>query len=58
MTKEERDEMGRAGVEFVKKNFSFADFIQRWDDLLTQIHETSGSHEDRKNYKPYGVRTY
>lgn len=58
MTPEERAAMGKAGSEFVQKNFSFTDFIQSWDDLLTRMHETHGSHEDRRNYKPYGVRTF
>jgi len=53
-----RAELGAAGQQYVQKNFAFSDFIQRWDDLFTKIYETCGSHEDRKNYKPYDVRTY
>jgi len=53
-----RAELGSAGQKFVQKNFGFSDFIQRWDDLLTEVHETCGSHEDRTNYKSYDVRTY
>jgi glycosyltransferase involved in cell wall biosynthesis len=53
-----RAELGEAGQQYVQKNFAFSDFIQRWDDLFTKIYETCGSHEDRKNYKPYDVRTY
>ena len=58
MGPEARAALGKAGHEFVQKNFAFSDFVQQWDDLLTEIHETCGSHDDRKNYKPYDVRTY
>ena len=58
MGPEGRSELGKKGQKFVEKNFAFSDFVQRWDDLLTEIHETCGSHDDRKNYKSYDVRTY
>ena len=58
MSREERSEIGRKGAEFVQKNFNFTDFINRWDDLLMDIYENKGSWEDRKDYKPYSVRTF
>jgi glycosyltransferase involved in cell wall biosynthesis len=58
MSPEDRAALGAAGHQYVQKNFAFADFIEKWDELLTNVHETYGSHEDRQNYKPYNVRTY
>ena len=52
----EREEMGRLGAEHVKKNYNFDTFITQWDELLTEIHETHGSWENRKNYKPYDFK--
>jgi len=53
LTPEERAEMGRLGAEHVRKNYNFETFVERWDEVLTEIHETEGSWENRKNYKPY-----
>ena len=50
---EDRAEMGRKGAEHVKKNYNFDDFITRWDELFTKIHETHGSWKNRQNYIPY-----
>jgi len=58
MGPEERVKLGSSGREFVQKNFGFSNFIQKWDDLLTNIHETCGSHDDRRNYKSYDMRTF
>jgi glycosyltransferase involved in cell wall biosynthesis len=52
----EREEMGRLGAEHVKKNYNFNTFITQWDELLTEVHETHGSWENRKNYKPYDFK--
>jgi glycosyltransferase involved in cell wall biosynthesis len=52
----EREEMGRLGAEHVKKNYNFDTFITQWDELLTEVHETHGSWENRKNYKPYDFK--
>ena len=52
----EREEMGRLGAGHVKKNYNFDTFITRWDELLTEIHETHGSWKNRKNYKPYDFK--
>jgi glycosyltransferase involved in cell wall biosynthesis len=54
-SQDERDELGRLGREYTLKQFNFETFLQRWDDLLTKIHEEKGSWETRTGYKPYGV---
>jgi len=55
-TPEERAELGRLGREYVIKQFNFEEFVERWDDLLTSVHDTKGSWDNRQGYKPYGVR--
>lgn len=54
-SQDERDELGRLGREYTLKQFNFETYLQRWDDLLTKIHEEKGSWETRTGYKPYGV---
>ena len=33
------------------KNYGYASFINKWDEILTQTHEQCGSWENRKSYK-------
>lgn len=54
MGAEERERLGALGRTHVEKNFAFPDFNKKWVDLLTKIHEESGSWETRKNYN--GIR--
>lgn len=53
MSKEEREELGRKGINHVEKNYNFADFKQKWVDLMLKAHEEFGSWENRKNYKSW-----
>ena len=55
---EERAKLGAAGREWTQKEFNFDDFITRWDELFTMIHEEQGSWETRTGYQSYGVRTF
>jgi glycosyltransferase involved in cell wall biosynthesis len=56
MTRQERKELGKKGYEFVNKNFNFEQFGQKWDKLLTEVHEKHGSWETRKNYKSWFLK--
>jgi glycosyltransferase involved in cell wall biosynthesis len=58
MSPEERKAMGQRGLKFTQEEYSFDDFIERWDNLFMEIHDKHGSWETRKNFKPYEVRTY
>lgn len=58
MGDEGRSALGAAGREYTEKHFNFDDFIQRWDDLFTSLHEEKGSWDTRQGYKSYDVRTY
>lgn len=51
MTREERKEMGARGREYVLKNYNHENFVKRWDEVLTEIHDKNGSWENRKNYQ-------
>jgi len=57
MGPEGRAELGASGREHALKEFNFDDFVQRWDDLLTEVHETKGSWETRTGYESYEMRT-
>jgi len=56
MSQEERDALGRAGLEHVSKNYHFKDFEERWVKTMDEFHEKHGSWEDRKNYKPWTLK--
>ena len=51
MTREERKEMGARGREHVLKNYNYENFVKRWDEIFTEIHDQKGSWENRKNYQ-------
>ena len=53
MSEEEREEMGRKGREHVQKNYSFKQYIDGWEKILTNIHKNMGSWENRKGYKSW-----
>lgn len=53
MSDEDRKALGQAGREHVIKNYNFADFENKWVDLMDHIHEKYGSWENRKNHKAW-----
>ena len=50
----ERRKMGSLGRQHVLQNFSMNKFKERWVKFMTNIYETEGSWETRKNYN--GIR--
>jgi glycosyltransferase involved in cell wall biosynthesis len=58
MSEEERESLGKSGRVWTEKQFSFSDFVNRWDELFTKINEEKGSWDTRTGYKSYDVRTY
>lgn len=52
MSKEEREEMGRAGRQHVLDNYGFEDYVNMWDETLTKLHEEHGSWSTR-NHKSW-----
>lgn len=58
MTRQERKEIGRKGLEHVMKNFNFTDFQNSWNKIITDFHEKYGSWENRKNYTSWYVKEY
>jgi len=58
MSPEERTELGLAGRNWTQDRFNFDDFISRWDELFTKIHEEKGSWQNREGYVPYEVREF
>ena len=49
MSEKERRELGKKGREHVLKNYGYEDYIQMWDETLTDIHERMGSWGTRKH---------
>lgn len=58
MTPEERSSLGSSGREWVQKQFSFTEYAEKWDEVLTKIHEEQGSWDTRKGYKRYEMRAF
>jgi len=48
-----RAEMGAKGRQHVLDNYNFDAYTRQWDEIFTEVHETCGSWETRKNYVPY-----
>ena len=55
MSAEEREELGRKGRKHLEDNFSFTKLMERWDQVLTKVHNDFGSWDTRKGYTPYEV---
>ena len=53
MSKEEREKLGALGAEYVRKNYNFEQFNERWINLMLKVHEEQGSWENRKNYQAW-----
>jgi len=49
-SKEEREELGRKGRNYVMSSYNFKNFIQKWDEIFTMIYEEYGSWATRKPY--------
>ena len=55
MSQEERDQLGEAGIEHVRKNYNFENYQKTWADIMEDIHERHGSWETRKGYKSWHI---
>ena len=51
MSKEERKEIGMKGLNHVEKKYNFNEYIERWNQILRDIHERNGSWETRSGYQ-------
>lgn len=47
------DEMSEAGIQHVRKNYSFTQYTTKWIKLMDDIIEHDGAWETRKNYKKW-----
>lgn len=55
MDRGQRRKFGILGRQHVINKFNFETYKQKWDEILTQVYEESGSWESRKNYNSWGV---
>lgn len=53
LSKEERQELGRLGRNHLAQNYSMESFANKWDKVLTNVIETRGSWDTRKNYQAW-----
>ena len=53
MSPAERASLGAAGRAHVLKNYSLTQFADRWDEILSGVHERYGSWDTRKEYKSW-----
>ena len=51
MSSGDKEKLGKLGREHVLKNYGFENYIKKWDETFTYIHENFGSWETRKGYK-------
>lgn len=58
MTREQRKDLGKKGLEHVKKNFNYDKFQDTWVRIFTDFHEKYGSWDNRKLYKSWQVKEY
>jgi glycosyltransferase involved in cell wall biosynthesis len=56
MSKEDRENLGKKGREHVMKNYSFENYINKWDEIFTYTYNELGSWESRKNYKSWELK--
>jgi glycosyltransferase involved in cell wall biosynthesis len=56
LTRSQRREIGLKGREHVLKTFDLKDYVKKWDDTLTKIHEEKGSWETRKGYERWTLK--
>ena len=50
MSKDERDEMGRKGREYVIQNYGIDTYVENWRKAFEKVFDTCGSWDTRKNY--------
>jgi len=58
MDPEDREKLGRQGRKWTQKHFNFDDFLTRWDDLFTKVHEEKGSWDSRTPRDRYVMKAY
>jgi glycosyltransferase involved in cell wall biosynthesis len=56
MSPEERDELGRKGSEYIRKNYGFEKYCERWVELIDSVCEKYGSWDTRKHYQAWELR--
>jgi len=49
-------DLGAQGRKHLEANYSLSSFAQKWDEVLTKLHEESGSWASRKNYVSWELK--
>ena len=56
MSKEERKELGKKGINHVRKNYNFKNFEDSWVKIMEHVIEDLGSWDTRKGYKAWEIK--
>jgi len=56
MSAEERQELGRKGMQHVRNNYNYKEFQERWVELMDDIVERHGSWDTRKGYNAWEIK--
>ena len=56
MSAEEREELGKKGMQHVQKNYNFKDYQNKWVELIDDICDRHGSWDTRKGYKSWEIK--
>ncbi len=55
MKPNEREELGKLGRNHALENYGFDQYVQLWDEILTEVHDKFGSWESRKGYSTWNL---
>jgi glycosyltransferase involved in cell wall biosynthesis len=55
-TEKQRTKMGKDAKKYLEKNYNYLGLLDRWDELLTDIHEEHGSWDTRKGYDRWSLK--
>lgn len=55
MSDSERKAMATSGKRHVQNNYNFDKYLNQWNEILTEVNETGGSWDTRKNYSSWNL---
>lgn len=51
MSPDDREELGRLGMEHIDKNYNFENMRNKWVEIMENVYKENGSWDTRKNHK-------
>jgi hypothetical protein len=56
LPRSDRKKIGLKGREHALKHYGFADYQNKWVELMTKVYEERGSWENRKQYSRWTLK--